>query len=38
MANYKIIKFIIKPLLRYQGAVFPIFGGFWGYRMTDITG
>ena len=31
------MEFIIKPLSRYQGAVFPIFGGFWGYQMTDIT-
>ena len=29
------MEFIIKPLSRYQGAVF---GGFWGYQMTDITG
>ena len=23
-------------MLRYQGAVFPIFGGFWGAQLTDV--
>ena len=36
-ANYKILEFIIKPLSRYQGAVFPIFGGFWGGLLTGVA-
>ena len=32
------MEFIIKPLLRYQGAVYPIFGGFWGGRFGGVAG
>ena len=27
---------MIKPLLRYQGAVFPIFGGFWAAWASGV--
>ena len=36
MANFKNFKIIIKPLSRYQGAVFPNFGGFWGLLVTSV--
>ena len=37
MAKYKILEFIIKPLLRYQDAIFPIFGGFWSGPVSGKT-
>jgi len=36
MVNYKILEIFIKPLLRYQDAIFPIFGGFWGAPRTSM--
>ncbi|EKG09288.1 hypothetical protein MPH_13696, partial [Macrophomina phaseolina MS6] len=36
-AKYEILKFIITPLSRYQGTIFPIFGGFLGGQLTGGT-
>ena len=39
----RILEIIIKPLLRYQDAIFPIFGGFlrwsskWGGQVSGKT-
>ena len=37
MAKYKILEFIIKPLLRYQDTIFLIFNGFWSGPVSGQT-